>query len=238
MAWSTDLIDVSEFQKIKITEKDKDRANQLVRALVSVKRLKRNINFKQWPFHFHSLLRKLDSDHKRLQCTLDWYCENIGKEYTPIIHSVKSFEREFKRIEKHAKRNTVEKIVLCKSEKQLLRHVRNCIWPKDFEKHLPRVVHVSYQNAKALGKKLYEIKPVGLQHYIFDNHFFGPNCFTQHWIDAEFERVIEWDNWSGDPNSIIFSVNALRFQRMFGDWLSGYFGNNTSRKRKAFAAIQ
>jgi hypothetical protein len=58
----------------------------------------RKPNFAQWRKSFKDLLRQDHVPRSQIEEVLNWYCENIGKEYVPDARSGPTFREKFDRI--------------------------------------------------------------------------------------------------------------------------------------------
>jgi len=83
---------------------DKDSSKDLQQIILSQKNIK--LNTLNWPNTFRKLRTINKVSEARITKVMEWYEENIGDDYTPVVYSAKSFRDKFSRLEDAIKRKT------------------------------------------------------------------------------------------------------------------------------------
>lgn len=226
--------DVIQYQKTKIRDFDKECARRLYFVVAKSRRLIRRPNLSRWAFFFHELYIKLDFDRDRILKVLDWFETHVSDKWTPLVYSADMFVAKFYQIESAMKRDsipeTLSKDVLSKTEIKLVEKLSEWNWPKDFNRHLPQVVQESFHNVKILSQRISTLRPKSLRRYIFDYWYCEP-VFLEQWFESAIRRVQDWDDWSGNPSSIIFRVSSPQFRNSFCSWVNEYTSDPDLKNR-------
>ena len=178
-----------------------------------------------------SQMEKRSTPRPRLRAAINWYINRCmdgsvkdENNYIPQIYSIQSLDTKFNRIEAAMKRHQEKTLPtkISKETKRIVKELNNTYtWPKGFSEHLPGVIQKSLDNFNEFIKALKTIKGKhGLINHLME--FLDPAEFVQEWMETGYKQVADWDNWSGEPKTLIFSVSNKKFQRLFLGWITEY----------------
>ena len=224
--------------KINLTTSkgDIDNAENLLSTICRVGHLTRVPGKKSWTRDMVLLLGDLGGDSIRLKRVLDWYSSHAGCKFTPHVHSAKSFREKFLQIEsvkKHKQDQTTE--IKISKQARLIAHKLQTYhhWPKGFTTKLPEAAQISLDNWDYFKSRLNQIcqtnkKCKSFSRYLFEEILIsGNSCsFVQNWLEEAFNRVCDWDEWSGSVLSVVFSVKSKQFRKEFMRWVGMWCGDS------------
>jgi hypothetical protein len=128
-------------------------------------------------------------------------------------------------------------LTITKDAKRIIRKFQGYFWPKNFQEKLPEAIQRSLNNWKAIQDSLRKYAKThsrdrALIDHILECH--GMNLLIYNWFESAFQRVSEWDEWSGNVNSILFHSKSKLFRQMFIDWVVGY----TLNHKRAYVLLE
>lgn len=232
---------------------DREQAVKLSNAVQRINNLSRKWNLNKWADHFR-LLRVNDKIKKhRITKALEWYIQNIGKEYIPQAYSAFSFRQKFMKIELAKKRincnpkkesDLFEKIKdnpISKEAEDILIVLRDYSWPKGTSIDLANTVNNSLKAYseflklfRGLMYELHETKKdieekeiqclIRFCEYL-DGRLESPSYFIERWMMDINVRLNNWEDWSGELSSFEFQIKSKQFQRMGFSWAEDFCGD-------------
>lgn len=210
-------------------------AEQLHEAIAKQTKHRKAWSHKAWSNEFRILRQSADS----IKTVLDWYCKNIGKEFTPVAHSAKMFRTKYDNIAacfKRSIKNGEDVIPSPEAISMAREHIRFNFWPSGAKQDLARITEISLGNARTFYKKVRDFKvrlsfgpkKAGLS-YIDCILLSGmvdkilaqagsPVGFTKQWLDLVHKRIMNWEGWNGKLAWFAFHEGHEMFIRMGCVW--------------------
>lgn len=209
-------------------------ARDLANALRAKRKLQRPVDLNKWKGAFQSLA-KLESKETITQ-TLQWYVQNLDKEFVPQAYSARSFKEKFPAIIKAAQRDAVQpaQVEVSKVAQEIAEHLALKLWPKGSASQLPNVVQRSLTNyhnlLKEMTKRLRRLEDLtlhgkfktiqermavvrlrGLMRFLLDGKLHTPHNFVILWFLDVQASVIRWADWNGSLERYVFDLDNPRF---------------------------
>lgn len=214
---------------------DKKCAKKLHKCVVEKMRIRRAVSHEKWAQEFRILRKETSDDKKLIKKRLKWFIRHWDEKGVPPIRSAQGFRRHFhewladaiKRWEKH---QPVENITP-EAEKMATRLARDCKWPKGSRDQLPGVVQQCFNNITKLFKQLKEVeaktKDGRIKRFIpvLRSKLFGQEFFTSAWMSRVYNKIKDWEDWSGDLKSYVFTPTHKMFQSIGKEAAQSYSGS-------------
>lgn len=224
--------DLEKPTKRKPNEQDLQWADQLRQAVIKDRRRVQAWNRIAWANQFRILREELSQDLQRVDKVLTWFCENIGKEYTPEAFCGETFRKKFDRMEK-AMARTAPSVVVSDKALQVCELVRHRHWPKGSASQLPAVAQASLDNLSRLHQGLHALavpingdyRWVPYAEAALSNLQLSSVDLVAQWLLAVSGRIANWETWSGDLRYFTFSRSHKDFQARGREWMDAYCGN-------------
>lgn len=231
--------------EIKSCHKDSKYAEQLKLAIKSQpgwfdKRSKPTT----WPQRINTFVHtKLKGDYKAFRRVLNWYCSQVSNQYSIRVHGLQTFIDKFERIKLAMNENQNGTFVVNSTAtadlkiytpaKRIVRKLQMYIsrsWIDKFSKdELLIAVQTSLNQFNQFRTKLYKLKKRSKSDLIrrtiamlFENWFLEQEVFIEKWYMDGYQRVKDWDEWSGELSTLMFKLNSKRFQKQFCQWTAGW----------------
>lgn len=230
-------------EKGEVSPFDLRCAEKLREQVVSHHKTSRPISAKKWAIHF-SKLRLIDGfPTKRIKLVLNWYLSKFGQKYVPEAFSGIGFRAKFHSIESARNRwLDSQPVKLSDSHEKLLKALKPLGWPKGSEKDLPGAIQRSIKSYSdfltrrretidRIARGEQEIKSGTLRKFIglntqLDHYLTSPDSFTIWWFRQVHDSVAQWEEWSGNLESMAFNPTGKRFNRLGRQWAQEYCGDS------------
>ena len=228
-------------------------ADKLFKALYTASKLTRHyrkVPLVAWGKYFLELEKVRTKD--QISVILDWYSQNIGKEYIPQAYSAQSFCHKFANLEDARKRqlsssdqttNPPADLVISPEAQRLYEVIRELPWPKGSREQLLPVIQISLNNYKKYlqtNRKLLKHDNYGVKSLAdrFNTLYTAHTNFILQWFYRYNDSVKNWSGWSGKVNP--FSPNIKFFDKLGKEWTQDYVGQTNALRRwtEYYAALQ
>jgi hypothetical protein len=196
----------------KHTPTDYRWATKLRDALAKAGKVTKPVNTLKWATQF-ATMRVLDGlNEQEVDTVLVWYCGRVGKEYIPQAYSAKAFRAKYVPIrdarDRELKKGQAEVVVTPHAQK-VADNLKHLHWPKGSLATLPEVAQKCIDNMVAF--KELQAKD-DLQHgFAGFRDWLKPSTSaadrTQEWLRQRFDRVANWDGWSGNTKLLVWSLD-------------------------------
>ncbi len=107
-------------------------------------------------------------------------------------------------------------VIISEEALSIAKRFQQSQWPKGSKEQLPQAIQVSlnnYRQFKEARKRLFETTKItrvkDCLEYI-DGLFLSPPAFVENWFVAEYERIVDWPEWSGRLQ--VVQIDNARFQ--------------------------
>lgn len=207
---------------------DETNAQHLI-ATVRTKLPGKRVQAPSWAKQF-ALLRK-SVDEERIRQVLNWYQDNIGGQYVPQAYSAKSFREKFLQIEKAMERDPEYEGEISDQARALADQIAQAYdWPKGSARQLARCIdrdiefykefledlkdtinHLTYTDLPKGGVKLRKVRRFAQW---LRRDLPPVRMFVLDWYKQTNQRVIGWDNWSGELQPLSIHKDIKRFNKM------------------------
>lgn len=203
-------------------------------------------NVREWSEHIKEL-RSEGASKERIRNCVNFYLENISGKFMPSIFSGKDFKNKFLQLETQMNRDKpppTDNIPLDKETRSFLKYYKEFgvhEWPKGGDSDLKRVLVQSWRNFQRLLKARKEwlrymrtLKSRGNnEEYTFDRDVMRLELFSDvketliRWFEEQHERVSNWDDWNGNMDTLIFSMNHKLFRKWGTEFAEEHSGDGT-----------
>jgi len=179
-----------------------------------------------WKKEFALIQEKPD----RIEEVLKWYCDNIGKDYTPTAFTAQAFNRKFRQIEMAMMRTRKSSIAISPEMERLSKSLMDSFkFPPEVLIVLPQIAQVTDTNWQEFDRRManYMMSQSDRdcnRDIRFIQHvrcFFSP-CFTEMWLIHISKSIGRLENYSGDPMKLVFTKDSEKFKERWKMWSYGW----------------
>jgi hypothetical protein len=206
-------------------------AERLRAAIVQACEVRIGWSKKSWTQSIQRLNKNVD-DPERVSRVLEWYCENIGKEFVPQAFCAETFRKKFVQIEQAMLRQqplldpvTVEEALLIDSLKNQLSRLA---WGNGRLDTLELSIQITLNEREQFLLDLYDKmpeQPSGVQMRFLKElrgWLADEKTFVLRWYEGKSADHRNWKNWSGDFKSLAFRPTCKEVEsiirRVSGDY--------------------
>lgn len=221
-----------------IHEKDSDKVSELAvqmsRDLHKAVSTLRKVQYlrTEWAKDFRILLTQ--RDEQEVTKVLEWFCENIGKEYTPRATTARYFRMKYDAIKEAMLKDSIKTIKPTEEDTLLVAALmRDFAWPPEVRDVLPGLVAQSRVNFQQLCDAISALHTGKSDWLRFINLVLGPNLhlILRIWFEDLAHRLNYpfHAHYTGDPTKLHFDFTSERFQRSYWcEWCHAWCGNSSA----------
>lgn len=204
---------------------DVECANRLRKMIVEKRKRRQAWSRKKWADDFRKLRGELDDGENRIRQALDWYENNIGKEYVPIADSAMSFRKKFDRIEELSQAAVKKEVVVSEYARRKARELATkYTWPKGSAFMLPQVVQMSYESIKLFLQIAKELKTPFSR--FLHNLLCSIGNVLDRWFAEVHNQVRSWSTWSGKLDVFAFKFTSPILDKWGRAYSTNYSGSD------------
>lgn len=208
---------------------DRRFAKQLFEALKEKHKIMSRVDICKWAESFR-LLRG-SAPQTRIEDTLDWYCKNIGRKYTPHAFSASGFRKKFISIEqlmlveKEDNANSLPEVASDRAF-QIADYYLCDYWPKDSFSKLPYLVEEAlFEHREIVIKCRKMIESKGKYSRIAERCLGIINTadlFIWEWLRKVNTKIVAWEDWSGNMEQFRIRRDSKWFRSQVSNELIKY----------------
>jgi hypothetical protein len=144
----------------------------------------------------------------------------------------KTFREKFDQIEAAMVRWRRDNPLVTVSDEttSLLQHLSGLVWPKGVGDDVPLVVQQNLDAVRALVTRLRAVQgeAKGYADHVV-SQMVPVTGFVLQWMREVYERVVDWDEWSGNLKVYVLTPESKHMARKIKEWLAEY-----TRYQKAY----
>lgn len=192
---------------------------------------------KKWSAQIRLLTKQDGFTKEEVDQVIQWFRKHDGEKYVPGVHNEKMLRDKFPQLKRCMERSQQdtsaaappEKLKLTALEEEILERVLNWQWPKGANARMPQAVRISLRNfetAMAARRRGFQDPSLERFYDLVDNAFWNanPKTFLADHFHREFDRVKDWEGWSGDLKSVVWSVYHKGFTQRGQEFASQHGG--------------
>lgn len=194
--------------------------------------LNQTFKTKDWARIYAKFMDDYEVSAEEMQKTMDWYCTNISKEFTPTAFCARHFCHKYNQIQEAMKREAIRnpEVVVTEEATKILKYLPDD-WPKGSITDLPKAVQLTYQFTKDFIERLRKNESP-LANHIWEE-ILGSRDFTLRWFKDIHREVIGWSGWSGKIMTYVPNPRHARFNKLGEGWAREYYGTEGSKEKWA-----
>lgn len=207
-------------------------ALQLRKALVQNGKAINGWKRSSWTKEMELLRANLNDDQTRIESVLDWFCEHMSDQYTPVAASAKTFRTKFTQIEAAYIRWVKANPQITETEQGqfITDKLMSLQWPKITRQQLRGAVEVTLKSFKDLAHTLRTVedsKLKGFVQYVLGTQLVSTYTLVVNWFTKVFGRIVHWDKWSGQILTVAWDGNLdnKEINQLGASWSSAYSGD-------------
>jgi hypothetical protein len=152
----------------------------------------------------------------------------------PVVHSAQSFRQKWPAIEAaYLRALPPPKAAELSPELQgLLIRLRRKHWPLGSGSQLPTIVGTSaerYTMTRRTLRQYHASLVINDADYMLSRYVCSKMSttasFLDLWFDRVHQRVVHWEDWSGDLEYFVFDIHHPMFQQLGAGWAAAYTSN-------------
>ncbi len=219
----------SEPAKTAPTEREQAWSKQLYEILQAKRLVTVRPKLSKWAYVFRQIQVADKVSEDRITTILNWYAENVRKEYVPICHSAEGFRRKLSMIEEAMTRGTGPAQLPISDVAKKISKKCGLHWPNLEKLDEHHFIQQSINNYEEFRHKIKQQaatrkdRPGGWFRHLA-NAMPRVDHFVEFWLRDIHDMAWRWGKWHSNLRSWAFRQDHKRFEKMGTEWIGRYVG--------------